>query len=62
MLNKEVKTMEEKLAKIKQIVMDTDRDMDRLPSKWCSLRIDAYEKIREVLGYPDYIPAEKEDA
>lgn len=53
--------MEEMLAKIRQIIMDTDRDMDRLPSKWCSLRIEAYEKIREVFGYIDYIPAEKED-
>ena len=54
--------MEEMLAKIRQIIMDTDRDMDRLPSEWSSLRIEAYEKIREVLGYTDYIPAEKEDA
>lgn len=54
--------MEETLAKIRQIVMDTDRDMDRLPSKWDSLRIEAYEQIREVFGYPDYIPADKEDA
>ena len=48
--------MDDKLLKIEQIINDTDRDMDRLVSQWNELRIEAYEKIREVLGYPDYIP------
>lgn len=48
--------MDSKLLEIKQIIDDTDRDMDRLVSQWDELRIEAYEKIREVLGYADYIP------
>ena len=50
--------MENKLLEIKQIIIDTDRDMDRLVSQWDELRIEAYEKIREVLGYPDHIPVQ----
>ena len=54
--------MNEELLKIKQIIEDTDRDMDRLVSQWDELRIEAYEKIREVLGYTDYIPVQNKDA
>ena len=54
--------MNEKLSKIKQIVEDTDRDMDRLTSQRDKLRIEAYEEIRRVLGYTDYIPVQNKDA
>ena len=53
--------MDEKIILIEQIIKDTDRDMDRLVSLWDELRIEAYEKIREVLGYPDYIPVQNKD-
>lgn len=53
--------MEEKIILIEQIIKDTDRDMDRLVSSWDELRVEAYEKIREVLGYTDYIPIQKKD-
>lgn len=53
--------MEEKITLIKQIILDTDRDMDRLISQWDELRIEAYEKIRYILlGYSDYIPPQKD--
>lgn len=54
--------MNEELSKIKQIIKDTDRDMDRLVFQRDELRIEAYEEIRKVLGYTDYIPVQNKDA
>ena len=39
----------ELLLQARQIVLDTDRDIDRLPSRLNELRIDAYEDIRRIL-------------
>ena len=51
----------EQMEQIQQIISDTDREMDRLRSSWDELRVEAYEQIRQVLGYPGYIPPVKKD-
>ena len=54
--------METTLEQIKQIILDTDRDMDRLISLRDELRIEAYEKIHEILSCMNYISPQKRDA
>ena len=44
------------IFKIKEIISLTDSDMDRLPSQWDNLRVEAYEQIRSLFGLKDYIP------
>ena len=47
---------EDLINKIREIISLTDSDMDRLPSQWDQLRVEAYEKIRNLFGLEDYIP------
>lgn len=42
----------ERLIQIKNIVSEAETDCDRLPSQIDQIRIDAFEQIRLLFGYP----------
>jgi hypothetical protein len=42
----------ELLMQIKNIVSEAETECDRLPSQVDQIRIDAFEQIRSLFGYP----------